>query len=129
MTRAVRGAGELEAAVMEVVWDAGRPIRVREVLDQLAGTAPGQVPAYTTVMTVLDRLFAKQWVTREPVGHAYAYSPVQTREEHIADLMSQALSDSSDRLLALEHFAAALPDNELDALKRALGGRPRRRRS
>ncbi|MGH8573296.1 MAG: BlaI/MecI/CopY family transcriptional regulator, partial [Gammaproteobacteria bacterium] len=46
------GLGELERAVMEVLWDRDEPFVVRDVVRVLAGRGL----AYTTVMTVLDRL-------------------------------------------------------------------------
>ena len=53
--------GELEAAVMDVLWDGAAPCRVRDVR---ACLAPGSPLAYTTVMTVLDNLHRKGWVRR-----------------------------------------------------------------
>ena len=47
--------------------------------------------AYTTVMTVLDRLAKKGLVHRERDGRAYLYPPAQTREELVADVMHTAL--------------------------------------
>jgi len=38
----VRGFGELEAAIMDQVWSAGRPVRVREIHD---GLRPDREPA------------------------------------------------------------------------------------
>lgn len=108
---------------MEVVWEADRPVSVRQVLEQIAQSQAEHLPAYTTVMTVLDRLHDKGWVTRAPAGRAYVYRPRQSREEHVADVMSQALDGSGDRTMALEHFAAALPATDLAALRRALTGR------
>jgi predicted transcriptional regulator len=37
--------------------------------------------AYTTVMTMLDRLVRKQVVTRRKVGRSFVYTPAVTREE------------------------------------------------
>jgi len=44
----VHGLGELEAAVMDVLWRLPGPHRVRDVRDQLA---PQRTLAHTTVMT------------------------------------------------------------------------------
>jgi len=51
----MRQPGELEREVMEVGWSAAAPVSVRDVLAALLGRRP----AYTTVMTVLDRLARK----------------------------------------------------------------------
>ncbi len=53
---------------MDVVWRTGEPVRVRDVID---GLEPGRDPAYTTVMTVMDNLYRKGWLTRERCGRAY----------------------------------------------------------
>ena len=67
--------GNLEREVMEVVWQAG-PTTVREVQGEL----PRPV-AYTTVMTTLDRLFKKGFVSRTRAGRAFVYEPLRTREQ------------------------------------------------
>ena len=56
--------GELEAVVMERLWTTSAPVTVRDVQDELA---PARPLAYTTVMTVMDHLFSKGYVTREKV--------------------------------------------------------------
>ena len=50
------GLGELEREVMARLWDAGEPLTVRQVHERLD---PARGLAYTTVMTVLDRLAKK----------------------------------------------------------------------
>ena len=60
--------------------------------------------AYTTVMTVIDTLFRKGWLTRELDGRAYRYVPALTREQCVAQIMHEALVDSADRGAALMHF-------------------------
>ena len=69
--------GDLERAVMDVLWDRSGPATVREVVDGL----DGRDLAYTTVMTVLDRLAGKGMVERERAGRAWSYrrSPAATR--------------------------------------------------
>ena len=66
----LRPFGELESAVMDRLWAADRPMSVREVLEDLRGE---RRLAYTTVMTVLDNLHRKGWVTRHQEGRAYLY--------------------------------------------------------
>lgn len=120
MTRPSRSAGQLESAVMDLVWSAPDLVTVRDVVVLMQARDPDHAPAYTTIMTVLDRLHAKGWVTRQPAGRAYAYRSSRSREEHVAEVMGQALDGSGDRALALEHFAASLPPQELAVLKRAV---------
>ena len=113
----VKGLGELEAEVMDRIWDLGRPLTVREVLDDLSGSRP---LAYTTVMTVLDNLHRKSWLVREMVNRAYVYTPTMSREQHSAQLMESALSASSDATATLVHFVASMGPDELETLSAAL---------
>jgi len=67
--------GPLETRVMEVLWMCGE-CRVREVSKRLDRDL-----AYTTIMTILDRLFRKNLVSRRICGRAYIYSPCVTCQE------------------------------------------------
>ena len=63
-----RANGELEAAVLEFLWAIGEPSTPGQVHDAVAPDL-----AYTTVMTVLNRLHSKEALERERRGRAYAY--------------------------------------------------------
>ncbi len=112
------GLGELELKVMDVLWSADEPMRVRDVLEQLS--AQRQL-AYTTVMTVLDHLHGKGWTERTMSGRAYCYRPVCSREEAGARLLRAVLSSSGDAESVLLHFARSVSDHESEILRRALG--------
>lgn len=66
--------GPLEREVMEIVWDAGGPMSVREVLGRLNDQRDDDL-AYTTVMTTLARLADKGLLRREKDGRSYLYEP------------------------------------------------------
>jgi predicted transcriptional regulator len=121
----MQGLGELEAAVMDVLWRADEPVKVRDVLDQLD---TGRKLAYTTVMTVLDNLHRKQWVERELHGKAYLYEPAFSREEATARALREALDASGDPEAALMHFVASVSDRETELLRAALRKKRIRRR-
>lgn len=110
--------GELEAAVMDVLWDRGGWLTPGDVHDVLGAERP---LAYTTVMTILVRLWKKGRVDRERDGRAYAYRPVQTRQEYAAARMRELLVEAGDRSAALSHFVAALSPADRAKLRRALG--------
>ena len=111
---------------MDVLWDraGGAGLTVREVADALAERAL----AYTTVMTVLDRLAGKGMVEREREGRAWRYRPSATREAHIANLMLDALDLAGSRDAALVRFARSVTGTEAEVLRAALaeqaGGAP-----
>jgi predicted transcriptional regulator len=108
--------GELERAVMEVLWAAEEPVSVRGVHEALAD----RDLAYTTVMTVLTRLAGKSVVRRERAGRAWLYAPAASRDEYVAELMLEALELTGDRGSALVRFAESVSTDEADALRQAL---------
>jgi predicted transcriptional regulator len=108
--------GDLERAVMEVLWQGSPPMVVREVVRALAE----RDLAYTTVMTVLDRLAKKGFVRRHRDGRAWCYEPSASRESYIAQLMLDALSLTGDRDAALAHFAHSVSSPEAEVLSQAL---------
>ncbi|MEO3781583.1 BlaI/MecI/CopY family transcriptional regulator [Micromonospora sp. B11E3] len=115
----MNGLGELEAAVMQVLWQTDTPLRVRDVLDRLAGRSL----AYTTVMTVLDNLHRKQWVLRDKNGRAYHYRPAGTREEIAAGVLRRMLETSGHPDVVLLHFARSASERELAVLRKVLDER------
>jgi len=114
----VANLGELERSVMDTLWSASEPLTVRQVHDQLSLE---RTLAYTTVMTVLDRLTHKELVQRTRSGRAYTYVPARTRDELTANLMHEALhSAGDDWTSALVHFAETVSAQEAAALREAL---------
>lgn len=111
----MRGLGELEATVMDVLWRSDQPVKVRDVVDLL----PRKL-AYTTVMTVLDNLHRKGWVRRELVGKAYRYRQAFGREEAAARALRQVLDASDDPDAVLMHFARSVSEHESALLRQAL---------
>jgi predicted transcriptional regulator len=122
--RPLPGLGELEAAIMEVIWRSDDPVRVRDVLDSLE---PARQPAYTTVMTVMDNLYRKEWLSRKLDGRAYSYRATRDRIQAATDALRELLADSGDPAAALLHFARGATEAESQALTRGLKERRRRR--
>lgn len=114
------GFGELEAAVMDRLWARHDPATVREVLRDLR---ENREFAYTTVMTVLDNLHRKGWLTRELDGRAYRYQPVSSKQEYSAELMRQALNGSGDNASTLLRLVEEMTQTEVEAVQQALKGR------
>lgn len=110
---------------MDVLWDA--PVdgegagwmTVREVHGVLAGN---RHLAYTTVMTVLDRLTRKELAVRERDGRAHRYRPADDRGAMTAEAMRGALDQvgSSDRTAALVAFVGEASEADRAALREAL---------
>lgn len=113
-----RGLGELEAVIIDRVWNRGATTTsVREIFDELA--AEREI-AYTTVMSTMDNLHNKGWLAREKDGKAYRYWPTLTREEHSARLMREALDAGGSPELVLNHFVEQIGAEESARLRAAL---------
>ncbi len=116
--RTRRGAGPrhsildlapLELECMSALWPMGEGT-VRDIHRQLAVIRPR---AYTTVLTIMDRLSQKGIVTRRKVGRAYRYQANLTADEA--------------RLKAVEKIVAGFFDGSPEALAAHLaahGGTP-----
>jgi predicted transcriptional regulator len=104
---------------MDVLWTSTAPLTVREVQERL-GAAGSSDLAYTTVMTVLDRLGGKEMVRRERDGRAFRYTAALSREAATAELLHATLDSSGDRTAALVHFARTVDPAEAAALRAAL---------
>ncbi|WP_272496929.1 BlaI/MecI/CopY family transcriptional regulator [Actinomadura terrae] len=113
--------GSLERSIMDVLWDAPSPLRVRELLAKLNENADKAL-AYNTVQTVAERLAQKGLLRREQDGLAFRYTPTQAREDYVVELMLDALTETSDHGSILARFAESMPPEDarhlMDALRR-----------
>ena len=112
----VNRLGELERAIMDVLWESPEPLTVRQV----SGRLTERDLAHTTVMTVLDRLAKKGFARRDRNGRAWRYRAAATREAYVTELMLSALEQTGDRHAALARFARSVSETEATALRRAL---------
>ncbi|MFI6320890.1 BlaI/MecI/CopY family transcriptional regulator [Nonomuraea sp. NPDC050556] len=117
--------GSLERAIMDVLWDAKGPLLVRELLVELNGHLDKAL-AYTTVQTVAERLLKKGLLTRKPYRNAFRYSAARTRDEHVSQLMLEALEASTDRTPVLARFAQSVALEDALALLDELNRRTAR---
>lgn len=105
---------------MEQLWGVPEPQSVRDVH---AAITQDRDLAYTTVMTVLDRLAKKGLVNRAREGRAYIYAPAQSRDQLVAEVMHTALEgDEADRSAALVAFVGKVTPSEAAAMRAALAG-------
>jgi predicted transcriptional regulator len=110
----VRGFGDLEAVIMQLVWDHGAPVTVRELFDELREE---RAIAYTTVMSTMYNLHRKGWLGRVKEGKAYRYAATASREEYSARLMSEALADGGNAEAVLTHFVAEMDGGDSELLR------------
>ncbi len=90
----------LERECMRALWPLGQGT-VRQIREALARTRPR---AYTTIMTIMDRLAHKGVVTRNKLGRAYLYRPSLTAKEArshaVKQLVAHFFDGSTEALLA-----------------------------
>ena len=113
----------LELEAMKVLWDLGQAT-VRQVQVEMSRRRP---LAYTTVMTLLDRLTRRGAAERRKQGRAHLYHPLLAREtarELAIDRLTLDFFDGSrERLAAHLHGeapAAATAPAEQESLDTAL---------
>lgn len=118
-----RPTGALEQEVLVHLWALGQPATPAEVLAELDDDL-----AYTTVMTILTRLWQKDLVVRTRAGRAFAYEPAVTEAELTARRMHEFLAASSDPKAALVTFVGSLSRSQARALQQRLGAAEKQRR-
>jgi predicted transcriptional regulator len=98
---------ELEAEVMEAVWDSGRgEVTVREINDALNKRTKNP-RAYTTYMTIMRRLDSKGLLIRRREVNTDIYRPVHSREDYAGLRARAGVSQLVEQYgeVALGHFA------------------------
>jgi predicted transcriptional regulator len=85
--------GPLERDVMNIVWNE-KQITVRGVWEKVQ---PQHRVAYTTVLTILSRLFKKGIVNRQKKGKSFTYAPKADRQQTVQSLIRQTITNLVDR--------------------------------
>ena len=109
--------GELQRIVLETVWDL-REASVRDVLRQLG---PRRKLAYTTVLTVMQKLEKAGWLEHRAEGKSYVYTATRSRDEAGAGSVRQFLRRvfDGDAVAMFQHLIreSDLSDKELNELR------------
>jgi predicted transcriptional regulator len=113
----VETLGELERSVMDQLWAAEDGLTAAEIRESFAD----RDLALTTVHTVLSRLEKKKFVTRRRGERPHRYRAASSREEHVAELMSDALGQAPDREAVLARFLGTVDKEDTALLRRLLG--------
>ena len=111
-----RPDGALEADVLGVLWAAdAQSLSPAEVNERL----PTDL-AYTTIMTVLTRLWKKGLAERVEAGRGYAYRATYSESELTSQRIRDMLDQANDRASALAGFVDSLDTGDIQHLRRLL---------
>lgn len=100
--------GTLQKAVMETVWALGEA-SVQQVLDELGRE---NKPAYTTILSAMQKLERLGWLQHRAEGRTYVYQPAFSREEEGRKALRKFMDRvfGNDPLLLVQHL---LDDDEM----------------
>ena len=109
---------------MSALWPLGEGT-VRDVHQRLSRVRPR---AYTTIMTIMDRLAQKGIVTRRKVGRAYRYQPNLSVEEARVSAVKKIVTgffEGSSEALAAQLSAMSAADRSFASLVTQPFARPK----
>lgn len=105
--------------MLALLQSSRQPLTPGEVLRRLADDL-----SYSTVVTVLSRMFDKGLLTRTKEGRAFAYAPVADAHGLTARRMRQVLESDPDREAVLTRFVEDLSTRDEELLRQLLGDLP-----
>lgn len=110
--------GELEKLILNYFWDVTQA-DAKQVHHYFVKQRGGSL---NTIQSTLDRLYKKQLLKREKVGHAFLYSAACSRSAFIGQLIRSVTQDfvspDEDNLLAsFVSLSAELDDKQLRKLE------------
>lgn len=122
-----RYLGSLQGEVMNIFWRRGSAT-VREVVEELNRRRTKRKKdelAYTTVLTLVSRLWGRELLARQPEGRGFRYRAAKTREQLLGELSDELI----DRLLDdFGEIAVARLGTRLDELDATRAGKLKKAR-
>jgi predicted transcriptional regulator len=113
-----------ELEIMKIVWER-HTATVRDVYEALLER---RRVAYTTVMTMMKILEHKGYLNRKQVERAYVYRPAQPKSRVIhamvRDFVNRVFNGSAEPLLVHLIEDRHLTADEIEEIRRLIGGRP-----
>jgi len=120
--RTLDGLGPLQRVVLEMIWELGEA-NVQQVRDRLATTDHGEL-AYTTVLSVMQKLDKAGWLEHRSEGRVYFYKATQSRDEADSSTARALLRRvfGGDPLRLFQHLLAdeKFKDQDLLELRRMI---------
>ncbi|MHC4079693.1 MAG: BlaI/MecI/CopY family transcriptional regulator [Planctomycetota bacterium] len=118
--------GSLQQAVMDVIWDKGEA-----TVGDVRAALGDRRPAYTTVLSVLQKLEKAGWLEHRAEGRAYVYSAKRSRRQEGSSALWQFIDGvfRGDPTLLFEHLIEGdrLDDTDLAALRKMIDAKRQER--
>jgi predicted transcriptional regulator len=116
------GLGAVQRSVLEAVWELGEA-NVQQVRDYLIAQGRSE-PAYTTVLTVMQKLEKAGWLEHRAEGRVYVYKPTRSRDQADSSTARALLRRvfGGDPIRLFQHIIAdeELTDRELTEIRRMI---------
>jgi BlaI family transcriptional regulator, penicillinase repressor len=118
--------GALQKAVMEILWELGEAT-VGQVRDRLQREPQ---PAYTTILSVMQKLEKAGWLSHRAEGRSYVYLPTRSRDEAGTSTLRTFIDRvfRGDPLLLFQHLLEdeELSDRDLSSLRKMIDQKRRK---
>lgn len=115
---------ELELEILKVLWERS-PLPVRDVRQALADR--GRPLAHTSVITTLNTMVSKSYLTRTMDGKSCLFAPRVSREDvsrrMLGDVVARVFDGSAKALMLSLFESSDLDRDELRELRRAIDQR------
>jgi len=115
--------GALQREVLEILWRLERA----SVADVRAALSRPRPAAYTTVLSVLQKLEQQGWVEHRREGRSYVYSPARSREKEGGRSLRKLVEGvfASDPMAAFQHLLrdSQLDESDIESLQRMIAAK------
>lgn len=116
-TKGINSLGELELDIMGIVWSMERAT-VKDVFEVMYER---RKLAYTTIMTVMNRLAVKSILAQDKSTVPYVYTPLVERDEMahsmVGEVVDRMLEGSSSAVISFLVDRGGMSDDEISQLK------------
>ncbi len=123
MSDRILGLGSLQSEVMQLIWDRGEAT-VAQLVEVISDRRP---VTYTTVLSAVQKLEKKGWISHRTEGRAYVYRAARQRIDvggsKLLDLLRTAFSGDPRLLLSSLIDEGDLTDAELSELRKVIDER------
>lgn len=121
MSHAIKNLGEAELEIMQVIWNAGRPVTSNHVLKELQGRRKWRL---STLMTSLSRLADKGFVNCDRSTGTNLYTPLISENAYKAkegkNFLEKLYNNSIQNMIATLYSNQVIKTADMDELRKFL---------